>query len=291
MGLWRPSHEDTPMTSRSARTLSLWIAVVVTGGPVHAGQERSVGDNQPWQIAGLIPESEPGPLERQAKPVTPENPIPRRLLIVRPSYPSEAAVVGARATINLRVTVDHLGTVAEVRTVGGPVLGAMAPPSPSDDGAFTAGLLALVQSAKDAVRHWLYEPPAEAPIAFTVVIGFSTQEHGEVISQNASPPAVAPPETTDVPVDGSRVSRPATKVKHVTPVYPAAAREAKIAGVVVLEVGVGADGRVVNVEVVRSIPELDQAAIDAIKQWEYVPLLVDGVPTPTTFEVTVQFSL
>jgi len=46
-----------------------------------------------------------------------------------------------------------------------------------------------------------------------------------------------------------------------------------------------------NVEVVRSIPELDQAAIDAIKQWEYVPLLVDGVPTPTTFEVTVQFSL
>jgi TonB family protein len=48
---------------------------------------------------------------------------------------------------------------------------------------------------------------------------------------------------------------------------------------------------VVNVEVVRSIPELDQAAIDAIKQWEYVPLVVDGVPTPTTFEVTVQFSL
>jgi TonB family protein len=80
-------------------------------------------------------------------------------------------------------------------------------------------------------------------------------------------------------------------VKHVTPVYPAARREAKIAGVVVLDVGIGADGRVVNVEVVRSIPELDQAAIDAIKQWEYVPLLVDGVPTPTTFEVTVQFSL
>ena len=292
MGLWRPSYEDTPMTSRSAGTLSLWIAVVVTGGAVHAGQERSVGDNQPWQIAGLIPESEPGPLEKQAKPVTPENPIPRRSLIVRPSYPSEAAVIGARATISLRVTVDHLGTVAEVRTIGGPVLGAMAPPSPSDERAFTAGLLALVRSAKDAVGHWIYEPPAEAPLAFTVVIGFSTQEHGEVISQNASSPtSLAPAETPDVRINGSGVSRPATKVKHVTPVYPAAAREAEIAGVVILEVGIGADGRVVNVEVVRSIPELDQAAIDAIKQWEYVPLLVDGVPTPTTFEVTVQFSL
>jgi TonB family protein len=283
--------EDTPMTSRSARTLSLWIAVAVTGAAVHA-QERSLGVDQPWEIAGVIPESDPGPLEKQSKPVTPENPIPRRLLLVRPSYPSEAAAVGARATINLRVTVDHLGTVAEVRTIGGPVLGAMAPPSPSDERAFTEGLLALVRSAKDAVGHWLYEPPAEAPIAFNVVLRFLTQEHGEVISQNATAQtALAPAETPDFPVNGSGGSRPATKVKHVTPVYPAAAREAKIAGVVILEVGIGADGRVLDVEVVRSIPELDQAAIDAIKQWEYVPLLVDGVPTPTTFEVTVQFSL
>jgi TonB family protein len=279
------------MTSRSARTLSLWIAVAVTGAVVHA-QERSLGVDQPWQIAGLIPESQPGPLERQAKPVTPENPIPRRSLTVRPPYPSEAAVVGARATISLRVTVDHLGTVAEVRTIGGPVLGAMAPPSPSDERAFTAGLIALVQSAKDAVGRWVYEPPAEAPIAFTVVIGFSTQEHGEVISQNASgQTALASADTPDLRIKGSGVSRLATKVKHVTPVYPAAARDAKFAGVVILEVSIGADGRVVDVEVVRSIPELDQAAIDAIKQWEYVPLLVDDVPTPTTFEVTVQFSL
>jgi TonB family protein len=168
----------------------------------------------------------------------------------------------------------------------------MAPPSPSDARAFTAGLLALVRSAKDAVSHWIYEPPTEAPIAFTVVIEFSTQEHGEVISQSASAAtALAPAETPDLRVDGSGFPRPATKVKHVTPLYPAAAREAKIAGVVILEVGIGADGRVVDVEVVRSIPELDQAAIDAIKQWEYVPLLVDGVPTPTSFEVTVQFSL
>jgi TonB family protein len=283
--------EETAMMYPRLQALScVWVALVSAGAAVHA-QERSLEAGQPWQLAGAFPQSRPGPLERQANPITPENPIPRRLLIVRPSYPSEAAVVGARATINLRVTVDHLGTVAEVRTIGGPVLGAMAPPSPSDDGAFTAGLLALVQSAKDAVRHWLYEPPAEAPIAFTVVIGFSTQEHGEVISQNASPTAVAPAETPDVPVHGSSGSRPATKVKHVTPLYPAAAREANIAGIVVLEVGIGADGRVVETNVLQSVPELDQAAIDAVMQWEYVPLLVDGVPTPTTIAVTVQFSL
>jgi periplasmic protein TonB len=53
-------------------------------------------------------------------------------------------------------------------------------------------------------------------------------------------------------------------VKHVTPVYPAAARDAKIAGVVMLEAVIGADERIVDVQVVRSIPELDQAAIDAV---------------------------
>ncbi len=86
-------------------------------------------------------------------------------------------------------------------------------------------------------------------------------------------------------------SRPATKVKHVTPVYPAAARDAKISGSVTLEARIGPDGRVVETNVLQSVPELDQAAIDAVMQWEYVPLLVDGVPTSTTIAVTVQFSL
>ena len=279
------------MTSRPrqarahARALFLWITVVAAGAAVHAGQELSLGRGQQWQIAGVFPQSEPGPLERRATPITPENPIPRRTHLVRPAYPSDAAVVGARATVTLRVTLDHLGTVAEVRTVGAPVLGAMSPPSPVDERVFIAGLLALVRSAKDAVGQWLYEPPAEAPIAFDVVIGFSTQGDGEVIAQNS--PALAP---TEADLRGG-IQRPATKVKHVTPVYPAAARDAKITGVVVLEAVIGADGRIVDVQVLRSIPELDQAAVDAVRQWEYVPLLVDGVPTPTTIALTVQFSL
>jgi TonB family protein len=275
------------MTSRSLQArLFLWITVVAAGAAVHAAQELSFGGGQ--QIAGAFPQSAPGPLERQAKPVTPENPIPRRTRLVRPSYPSDAAVVGARATVTLRVTVDHLGTVAEVRTVGVPVLGAMSPPSPSDERAFTAGLLALVRSAKDAVGQWLYEPPVEAPIAFNVVIGFSTQGNGEVISQTSSN-ALAP---ADAELRaGSGTQRPATKVKHVSAVYPQAARDAKIQGVVILEARVGVDGRVIDVNVLSSIPELDQAAIDAVKQWEYVPLLVDDVPIPATFAVSVLFSL
>ncbi len=101
-----------------------------------------------------------------------------------------------------------------------------------------------------------------------MVIGFSTQGDGEVLAQN-SLPALAPADA-DLRAGSSGIQRPATKVKHVTPVYPAAARDAKITGVVILEAVIGADGRIVDVQVLRSIPELDQAAVDAVKQWEYV---------------------
>jgi TonB family protein len=80
-------------------------------------------------------------------------------------------------------------------------------------------------------------------------------------------------------------------VKHVNPVYPPAAREAKIAGVVILEAGIGADGRVLSARVLRSIPELDDAALDAVRQWEFTPTLINGVPMAVTMTVTIQFSL
>jgi TonB family protein len=273
------------MTVRVLAVAAMCVAVIATCAASHA-QELAPGTGQTWQIAGAFPHSEPGPLERQAKPITPENPIPRRTRLVRPPYPPEAAVVGARATVTLRVTVDHLGTVAEARTVGAPVLGAMSPPSPSDERALTAGLVALIRSAKDAVGQWRYEPPSDAPLAFNVVIGFTTQGDGEVMAQIASNASEAEPRA-----GSSGTRRPATKVKHVSAVYPPAARDARITGAVILEARIGADGRVIDTQVVQSIPELDQAAIDAVKQWEYVPLLVDGVPTPFTMTTTIQFSL
>ena len=60
---------------------------------------------------------------------------------------------------------------------------------------------------------------------------------------------------------------------------------------VILEARIEADGRVVNARVLRSIPELDQAALDAVRQWEFTPTLMNGVPTPVLMTVTIQFSL
>ena len=88
---------------------------------------------------------------------------------------------------------------------------------------------------------------------------------------------------------GGRI-KPPTKVKDVQPVYPAIARSARVAGVVTIEATIGPDGKVIDATVVRSIPLLDQAALDAVQQWEYTPTLLNGVPVPVLVTVTINFT-
>ncbi|MEW5900094.1 MAG: energy transducer TonB, partial [Acidobacteriota bacterium] len=80
-------------------------------------------------------------------------------------------------------------------------------------------------------------------------------------------------------------------IKKVDPVYPEAARKAGIQGIVLLEARTDEKGNVVQVRVLKSIPELDQAAIDALRQWKYEPCVIDGKPAGIAFSVTVQFAL
>jgi len=81
------------------------------------------------------------------------------------------------------------------------------------------------------------------------------------------------------------------RVKNVNPVYPSIAQSARVQGVVIIEATIGPDGRVQDTKVLRSIPLLDQAAVDAVKQWTYTPTLLNGVPVPVIMTVTVNFTL
>jgi TonB family protein len=82
-----------------------------------------------------------------------------------------------------------------------------------------------------------------------------------------------------------------TKTKDVPPVYPAVAQQARISGSVVIEATIDAHGKVVDAKVLRSIAFLDEAAIDAVRQWEYTPTLLNGVPVPVVMTVTVNFAI
>ena len=62
-------------------------------------------------------------------------------------------------------------------------------------------------------------------------------------------------------------------------------------GVVILECTISPQGKVSDVKVLRGIPLLDAAAIEAVKQWVYSPTLLNGVPVPVIMTVTVNFRL
>ena len=89
---------------------------------------------------------------------------------------------------------------------------------------------------------------------------------------------------------GGNIQAPAL-VHRVDPTYPDIALVAKVTGLVILEASVAADGSVEAVRVLRSVKFLDQAAIDAVKQWKYSPLVLNGVATPFVLSVTLNFSV
>jgi TonB family protein len=82
-------------------------------------------------------------------------------------------------------------------------------------------------------------------------------------------------------------TKPARK-RQVEPAYPQAARDARVQGTVVLELTVDREGNVTDVRVVESIPLLDQAAIDAVREWKYEP---SDSEAPRLFRVPVPFTL
>jgi protein TonB len=64
-----------------------------------------------------------------------------------------------------------------------------------------------------------------------------------------------------------------------------------VQGVVFIEATIGPKGNVVDARILRSIPLLDAAALDAVRQWEYQPVLLNGAPVSVIMTVTVSFSL
>ncbi len=79
------------------------------------------------------------------------------------------------------------------------------------------------------------------------------------------------------------------KIKDVRPVYPDIAKAARFEGDVVLECTIGADGTVSDVTLVRGHPLLDEAAVEAVRQWVYEPVVSNGVPVSVIMTVTVSF--
>lgn len=290
-----------------------------------------------------------GPLEQRANPITPENPIPRRISHVDAEYPPEAQAAGVKGRVTLSITVDGTGRVAEARpikigisTARPQTTIAFENPSTWDvtrltrstpDGAQLQPVIdALIGASLTAVRGWQYEAPFNAPISFKVDFWFGTPPpppppppapaaRAAAAPPGPPPPPPAPAATQKTPgmpppppppavmsaattssqemMDGFyegaiRVGgqiRPPAKIRDVRPVYPEIAREARVQGVVIVEARIEPDGTVSRVRILRSIPLLDEAALDAVTQWQFTPTLLNGNPIPLIMTMTVNFTL
>ena len=101
-------------------------------------------------------------------------------------------------------------------------------------------------------------------------------------------PAEAPPPTV-VRIGGSIVAP--KLVRQVKPAYPSVATQARVRGLVILEAQVDVHGAVKSLKVLRGPPLLEEAAMEAVRQWRYQPLLLNGEPREFILTVTVVFNL
>lgn len=235
-------------------------------------------------------------------------PHPQVLKQVQPVCPVEAVRAGITGYVVVDVVIDKSGKTRKARVV--------------------KSLPGLDEAALDAVRGWRFVPTlvngAATDVAASLVLRFSFRrdvqpaelgelarffaargEHAdaaraveraeEALARETAMMSVEPAAPA-APVEPGTVRvrpqfRPPMKTKDVKPEYPRWALEAKVEGHVLLDAKVGRDGRVVAARVLRSIPALDQAAIDAVLQWEFTPTLRNSVPTEIRMKVSVAFIL
>ncbi len=225
---------------------------------------------------------------------------PKLIKEVEPVYPEDARKAKIEGIVVVEGTTDIYGHVAKVEVL--------------------KSVPALEQAAVDALKQWVYEPMLidgkPQPVVFTVTMRFALDNKAGEVERTETTGieggvaggvsgvvggveggvrgGVSGQEYAAFEKDAVRVLRnlkPPRLGKAVDPVYPIAARQARVQGVVILEVGTDEEGDVKIVKILRSIPLLDQAAVEAVKQWKYEPFLLDGKPRKALFTVTVRFQL
>jgi protein TonB len=217
-----------------------------------------------------------------------------------------AAALGSVAWLVLFAVSDKLPDVPSMMAfVAAPPAPAPPPPPPAP----SARPAAANKPARVAeVSAPVFTAPAEIPVGIQpealidaggeggVVGGVEGGLPGGVLGGlpggvvEAPPPPPPPPAPAAPKRVGGDIRAPALR-HRVEPEYPAFAVANRIKGTVILEATVNQAGEVIDVRVLRSINFLDEAAIKAVKQWRYEPLVLNGQPWSFTLTVTLTFNL
>lgn len=214
--------------------------------------------------------------------------------IARPEEPVAAPPIASAGAAGNKAARPASPVETEARTLAttgpSPVERALGQPRPGDTGPATkkADIPTFAPNVLSQPAATPAAAPADTSPATEAKKAELVSKIAQLLAQDArdkgGKPASAP-----VAVGGA-VKEP-TRTKYVPPVYPPLALAANVSGTVILEATIGEDGRVRDVKVLRSVQLLDQAAIDAVKQWEYTPTYLNGAAISVTMAVSITFSL
>jgi len=187
---------------------------------------------------------------------------------VLPVYPEIAKTAHIRGTVVLHAIIGKDGSVQQLQFVSGPPL--------------------LMRSAMVAVRQWQYEPtllngePVEVDTTVSVVFTLGEDPTPE------PPPGTSP--QPEIPSTSATI-QPLRLIHQEMPVYPPDAKEKHIEGSVLINAVVSSEGSIKQLEFVSGPLELKDAAIDAVGQWQYRPMQVNGRTLEAHIRIAVLFSL
>ena len=161
-------------------------------------------------------------------------------------YPEEALRKNIEGKVVLSIVVNAQGKVSDAKALSG---------APE-----------LIQAAIDSTKLWEFEPPTHAPVVTTAEVHYGhPKECPGPISDSG-----------EVDTSGRLKSEKGTIIEFrddldwSTPPYFTEDRKAGVAGEMVLTIGVNAEGKVTNVDVVKSLsPHLDSAAVDTARTWMF----------------------
>lgn len=138
------------------------------------------------------------------------------------------------------------------------------------------------------------EPAGDDPTVRGVEGGIAGGVVGGIVTglQAAPPPPPPPPPAPSLgPMRIGGDIRPPVLVHRVEPTYPELASNARVEGTVILEAIIDEEGAVQSLKVLRSVPLLDKAAVAAVEQWRYSPVMLNGRPVPVILTVVVSFKI
>jgi protein TonB len=160
-------------------------------------------------------------------------------------------------------------------------------PAPKRSPIATFNAASLAQRLRPALPTDLPVAPvltATPDSAAPVNLGALAPGTSSVVSRPAAPPeAKTTPKATDI--------RQPQLITRVNPAYPDLARRQRVSGIVSLAVTIGPDGKVVSVQALSGPELLRGPAIEAVKQWVYSPMTMNGRAVEAEKQIDLNFTM